>query len=229
MVVYTLERLGPIAAPADYHYLGLGALEFTDFELVQPPARDHHDDKHRAGRYTPGVTSGTVPYNGIRVLPGQAVDQLANVKWSDLNAAWLDFEDPLNTNEVLQSVRYLAGRLSDGDFLAGILNAEPGSLKDRLARSTANVGAALVPANTGDGTLGGWGWADRQQQVLYNVLRNELRRGGRNRLWRQVLNIQYRDVARVQIVAGIIGCSGCCQSGSAAVLEQLAHVVAGRE
>jgi len=212
MVVDMLARLGPVAPPAGYHYIGLGALEFIDFELVHRRLgittmtsieQDiQHFDRYKSNR----------PHNNITLLGGKAIDQLSNVNWSVFNAVWLDYECPLDTNEVLPTIRYLAGKLNDGDFLAVTMNAEPGALKGRLDRFKKNVGDVLVPANTDDDTLGEWGWAARQQQILFNVLRNELRRDGRNRSWNQLLNIHYSDQARMQTVAGVIGTPALAQT-----------------
>lgn len=221
-MVDMLDRLGPVAPPADYHYIGLGALEFIDFELVHRRLgittmtsieQDiQHLDRYKSNR----------PHNNITLLGGKAIDQLSNVRWSAFNAVWLDYECPLNMDEVLPSMRYLASKLTDGDFLAVTMNAEPGPLKGRLDRFKKNVGDALVPANTDDDTLGGWGWAARQQQILFNVLRNELRMGGRNRSWNQVLNICYGDGARMQTVAGVIGTPALAQTLSGCRFGDLA-------
>jgi hypothetical protein len=57
---------------------------------------------------------------------------------------------------------------------------------------------------TTDNTLGDWGWAQAQQRVVFSTIRNQLGKRNDNASWWQVLNINYRDNAQMQLIAGII-------------------------
>lgn len=207
VLVEMFQRLAGLADVTAYQYVGFGALEFIDFDLV-----------HRRlgiGRMTsiekrPGDVlrqSANVPFRGIKVLGGDAKDVLPTLNWDPLSIVWLDFEDALNYKSVIPAVEYVARKLKPGSVLAVTLRAEPHKpLADRLVQLEADIGPERVPIGTTDATLGNWGTAALQRDVLDSVIRSEVtgRAGGLD-TWHQILNIQYADTTKMQIVAGVIG------------------------
>jgi len=203
MLVETLLRLGPIAAPSGYQYVGFGALEFVDFDLIHRrlgvSTMFSIESDHRAiARY-----EANRPYNGIRILTGRATDQLATIDWKKLSIVWLDYTGMLNT-EVIADVQHLCRELLPGSVLAVTLNAHPAKLAERRSTLAAAVGDDRVPLGVTDATLGDWGTARTQYDILTAIIRSTLADRMDAATWRQILNINYRDNARMQLVAGVV-------------------------
>lgn len=198
-----LHQLDFDGAMKHYQYVGFGALEFIDFDAIHRSLgitqmfsieNDPNIERYEANK----------PYQCISVLPGHSTDMLTKVNWSALSVVWLDYECQLNS-QVLTDVEYLCQKLVPGSVLAVTLNASPGALADRRERLVANIGEERVPPKTDDDTLGDWGWAKAQQRVLFTTLRRKLAKRPDSAFWWQGLNVNYRDGAPMQLVAGVIG------------------------
>lgn len=213
VLVEMLQRLAGIESLAKYQYVGFGALEFVDFDLVHRrlgiramtsiESKPAKVDRQKANR----------PFAGITVLGGDALTVLPTMSWQQLSVVWLDFECMLNTNAIA-IVQYMAGVLKPGSVLAVTLNAEPGrKINGRVTELENAIGPERVPNGTTGATLGDWGTAELQRDVLISEIDAVVasRRGGED-TWQQLLNIEYRDGAAMQIVAGIIGGPGMDQA-----------------
>lgn len=207
VLVEMLQRLAGLADVTTYQYVGFGALEFIDFDLVH---RRLGVERMTSIEKRPGQVlrqTANVPFRGIEVLGGDAKDVLPTLDWDPLSIVWLDYEDALNYTSVIPAVEHVARKLRPGSVLAVTLRAEPHKpLSDRLAQLEADIGPERVPIGTTDATLGGWGTAELQRDVLDSVIRSEVtgRAGGLD-TWHQILNIQYADSTKMQIVAGVVG------------------------
>lgn len=188
-------------APA-FQYVGFGALEFIDFDMVHRvlgidrlTSIEKAQDLERY-RYNK-------PFRCISLEQGDAKDALTRIDWSGLSIVWLDYECTLN-QDVLSTLEYLCSKLTPGSVLAVTLNAHPGPLEGRLDRFEANVSTTRVPNGIDDDRLGDWGWAAAQQQIAYALIRNRLKKRPDQAAWWQMLNIHYQDNARMQLFAGIV-------------------------
>ncbi|WP_369803443.1 O-methyltransferase [Geodermatophilus sp. DSM 45219] len=203
LFVDVLRRLSAVAAPSDYQYVGFGALEFADFELVHrqlgiAKMTSIEGDAAHVERYI-----WNRPYGGIEVLAGRASTILPSLDWSQLSIVWLDYTST-QTAEVLADIDTVASRLLPGSVLAVTLNAHPQKLGERVAALESAVGADRVPLEASEARLGQWGLADVQWEILNAELRRTLSERADSAVWRQVLNIHYQDAARMQIVAGVV-------------------------
>lgn len=200
--VDALLRLSKIADPSTFQYVGLGALEFIDFDLIHRHLGIGNlvsiENAPNIERY-----ESNKPYQCVTVIGGHTGDVLPRINWDGLSIVWLDYETQLTQSEI-SDISYLCSKLIPGSVLAVTLNAHPGSLSDRRNRLASNVGNDRVPLRVDDDTLGGWGWAIAQQRVLFSTVRNRLGKRVDSATWRQFLNIRYRDGARMQLVAGVI-------------------------
>jgi hypothetical protein len=210
VLVEALQRLAGIDVVSGYQYVGFGALEFVDFDLIH----------RRLGirlmtsiEIKPGQVvrqSANIPYNGIRVLPGDAKDVVPTLDWDPLSVVWLDYEGALDYKSVIPAVEYLTLKLRPGSVLAVTLRAEPHKPREqRLSQLAIDIGPERIPAGTTDNTLGEWGTAAVQREVLDTIIRGSVasRTGGKDS-WTQILNIEYCDTTKMQIVAGIVGGPG---------------------
>lgn len=200
--VEMLRRVAPIADPKDYQYVGFGALEFLDFDLVHRALGI--DDMYSIEMNTDlSRYEANKPYRCIEMVAGRSSAALTRIKWRKLSIVWLDYESTLS-DEVFSDLEYLASTLIPGSVLAVTLNADPGRLSDRAARFEQIVGASRVPSWASNASLGEWGWAKAQQGLVYQTLRNRLSKRADVARWHQVLNINYRDSARMQMICGVV-------------------------
>jgi hypothetical protein len=224
MVVEMLLRLGPIADPSSYQYVGFGALEFVDFELI-----------HRRLGITKMVSiegkEGQIarckanrPYNGIEILAGKSSDQLATIDWTRLSIVWLDYTTGINA-DLIADVEFLCRELLPGSVLITTINAHPDKeLGKRRAQLVGAVGEERIPEKVNDNTLGGWGLATAQREILTAVAMAALSGRADGADWNQVLNIQYRDSARMQLLAGVIGAPALARTIEACTFGDLEFV-----
>ncbi len=228
LFVDLLRRLAPVAALPDYRYVGFGALEFLDFEAV------HRQLGITTMTSIEGDTAGIEryrwnrPFNGIEVLPGRASTLLSTLDWAGLAIVWLDYTSALTT-EVIGDVETLARVLIPGSILAITLNAHPPKLGERRTALESAISPERVPIGVTDNKLGEWGLADVQYTVLNAVIESEC--GGRSDAgtWRQLLNVNYQDRARMQMLAGVIGAPAVNRGLDQCRFDDLDTVRTGRE
>src|SRR5215831_9133797 len=80
-----LRRLTPIGKPEDYQYVGFGALEFIDFDLVHRVVGVNdmvsiEADSNSIARY-----EWNRPFNSITLMPGRASTVLPTIDWRRLS------------------------------------------------------------------------------------------------------------------------------------------------
>lgn len=199
-----LRRLTPVGSFKDYQYVGFGALEFIDFDLVhrQVGITDMisiEKDASGIARY-----EWNKPFSSIKVLAGRASTVLPTIDWSRPSVVWLDYTEQL-TEEVIGDVATLARVLVPGSILTITINATPSLYgMDRLEALEHNITAERVPVGTTSNRLGEWGLAGVQYKVLIAELNMALGERGDHARFGQLLNIHYQDKARMQMIAGII-------------------------
>lgn len=204
MIVDACRRLGPFGAPADYEYIGFGALEFVDFHLMRRGVgvmrmTSIEHDVVRSDRY-----EFNRPYGDVDVLIGSAGDRLSDVDWSGLRIVWLDYESGLE-EDVLGDVAQISQRLQPGSVLIVSVNAEPARPMDQRRKKLAEeVGEWRLPEGTTDESLAKWGWADAQRQILADALTSDLAGRGDGSRLRQLFDFRYADGARMQTYGGVV-------------------------
>ncbi len=199
-----LRRLAPVAPLPDYHYVGFGALEFLDFDLVHRQLgitrmTSIEGDVKCLERYR-----WNRPFNGIDVLPGRSSTVLPTLDWARLAIVWLDYTSTLTT-EVIGDLETLSRVLIPGSVLAVTLNAHPGRLGERRDALEKAITPERVPLGVTDSRLGEWGLAAVQHEVLGATLRASFAARPDAATFSQLLNINYQDRARMQMVAGVVG------------------------
>jgi len=202
--VDVLRRLALLSPLDGYHYIGFGALEFLDFDLVHRRLGVTRMTSIEANSNSIERYVWNRPFNGIAVLPGRAADVLPTLDWSDLAIVWLDYTSTL-TVEVLSDAALVARVLQPGSVLAVTVNAHPGRLGERREALEAAVGPERVPLGVNDNRLGDWGLAETQNEILAATITDAIATRPGRASWRQVLNVQYKDNARMQMLAGVVG------------------------
>ncbi|WP_125779814.1 O-methyltransferase [Amycolatopsis sp. WAC 01375] len=204
ILVELLRHLKPLAPLSKFQYVGFGALEFLDFEIIHRSLGidrmiSIEGDVDKVERYT-----WNRPFKGIDVLPGRTSVVLPSLDWSGLSIVWLDYVSTLDS-EVLMDVELISRKLRPGSVLAVTINAHPQKLDSRVAALEAFVGPERVPPGVNDSKLGGWGLADVQRQILSSSITSTISNRTDEASWHQLLNIYYQDSAKMQLLVGIVG------------------------
>ncbi|MGL5825952.1 MAG: O-methyltransferase [Nocardioides sp.] len=225
MIVHALTRLSFVERLDQYQYIGFGALEFIDFDLV-----------HR----TLGITAMTsierdtmareryefnAPFDGVKVAMGDAHDVLPTIDWSRLTIAWLDYTEQL-TRGIVTDVDVVARSMRPGSVLIVTVNAEPARPRTTRAEKLEQQLGEFVPQGTTDETLGGWGLATTQRGVLQAVADRAARdaHGGHVR---QLFNFHYADRSRMLTWGGIVTSVGVSRVIETCRFEDLDFVRTG--
>jgi hypothetical protein len=204
ILIDLMRRLAPLGAPAEYRYVGFGALEFIDFDLVHRIVGINdmisiEADESKVARY-----DWNRPFNGVIIMPGRSSTVLSTIDWSRRSIVWLDYTSQL-TSEVISDSQTLARVLVPGSVLAVTLNAYPVKLAEgRREALVRNITAERVPIRVTDEKLGGWGLAEVQYEVLSAALAAAFGTRGDAAKFRQLLNVWYKDSSQMQLMAGVV-------------------------
>ena len=204
MLVEALASLSDIMPVAEYQYVGFGALEFVDFDIIHRRLGISSMVSIEADEELVPRCEANRPFNGIQVLAGRLSTHISSLDWSKPMIAWLDYTKALNVDNI-RELEQFARQMLPGSVLAVTLNATPGELKERRDALRDRVGEALVPTGTTDALLGDWGLAEAQRSIVADVLGRTLKARADGATWRQFLNVFYRDRQRMQLIAAIIG------------------------
>ncbi|MEV6501515.1 O-methyltransferase [Streptomyces prunicolor] len=204
MIVDVCRRLNVMARLEEYQYVGFGALEFVDFHLVHRALNISDMISIEADETSIDRYLFNRPFKTVQIVPGRSSVVLPELSWDRLSIVWLDYTQRLN-DEVINDVSLLCGKLQPGSALFVTLNARPESQIDQRRQALAGfVGEERIPANVSDESLAVWGLAETQHTILTDVIIKGLRDRQISAEWRQVVNINYADGAKMQTFGGIV-------------------------
>lgn len=203
ILVETLRRLQAIDKLSSYSYVGFGAYQFLDFDLVHRHLGIDHMTSIESDDKLITRCHFNAPYRGIHVLLGTAGTILPTLDWSRKSIVWLDYTQRLRREEIADCEN-VALVLEPGSVLAVTLNCHGGEDGKRRANLARAVGEERVPIGITEAKLGEWGLAKTQRELLTSLLHKTLASRGDGTTWQQILNIHYRDDARMQMVVGIV-------------------------
>ena len=201
--VETLRRLQALDKLSTYSYVGFGAYQFLDFDLVH---RHLGIDKMISIESNEKLIARcyfNAPYKNIEILPGTSTTILPTLDWSGKRIVWLDYTQRLRSEE-LADCENVTLRMQPGSVLAITLNCHPDDDGERRQRLADAVGEDNVPIGTSEAKLGDWGLAKTQRELVTGLLHRTLAARGDGTTWQQLLNIFYRDGARMQMIVGVV-------------------------
>ena len=143
------------------------------------------------------------PYNSIRILMGEARDQLPQVDWAKLAITWLDYTDVLTT-DILRDIDYVVRSSQPGSIVLATVNgATTGvSIPERLTNLRGKLGD-LVADVLEEKDMAGWGPARVQRGILQSAA-YAAGRQGHGLPFRQLFNFEYADDAKMLTWGGIV-------------------------
>lgn len=202
MIVDACRRLTAIAPLVQYHYVGFGGLEFIDFVefhrgLGVPQMTSIERDTNMQHRL-----EFNKPYKSIRVLMGEARDQLPQVDWRKLAIVWLDYTDVLTT-DILRDVDFVVRSSQPGSIV--IVTVNGAATKVPIPRRLENLRASLgdlVDDSLTDQDMAGWGPAQVERRIL-QATAHAAGRQAHGLPFRQLFNFHYADDAKMLTWGGI--------------------------
>jgi len=201
--VEALKRLQAIDRLSNYSYVGFGAYQFLDFDLVHRQLGIDRMTSIESDEDLIARCHFNAPYRAIDILEGTATTLIPTLDWSGKCIVWLDYTQRLRADE-MADCENVALRLQPGSVLAITLNCHPGEDGKRRAALAKAVGSENVPIGITESKLGEWGLAKTQRELVTSLLHRTLAGRGDGVNWQQILNIQYRDDARMQMIVGIV-------------------------
>lgn len=202
MIVDACRRLTAISALDQYQYVGFGGLEFIDFvefhrglgvPLMTSIERDTQI-QHRL--------EFNKPYHSIRVLMGEARDQLPQVDWSKLSITWLDYTGVL-TKDILRDLDYVVRATVPGSIVIVTVNGGATfPLSSRLDNLREKLGD-LINDDLNASDMNGWGPAQVERSVL-QATAHSVSRDAHGLPFRQLFNFHYADDAKMLTWGGIV-------------------------
>jgi hypothetical protein len=203
ILVDVLRRLHRLDNLANYSYVGFGAYQFLDFDLVHRELGVRNMTSIESDSKLIARCHFNVPYKDIQIIQGTATTVLPTLDWTKKSIVWLDYTQRLRQQEIADCEN-VALTLTPGSVLAVTLNCHPGEEGTRMRALEDAIGTAHVAITLTDDKLGGWGLAAAQHKLLTAKIEKTLNDRGDGASWQQVLNIRYKDDARMQLIVGII-------------------------
>lgn len=208
MVVDACRRLEAITPLPDYRFVGFGAYEYVDFDLVRRELgivgmdSIEVDAKHSA-RYL-----FNRPFDRIDVHFDRASNVLPTLLDEPmLRIVWLDYVDRLN-GEVLGDFGTCLRKVAPGSLVLITIHAKPrGALAERRANLAADVGEQRVPAHATKAHLGPH-FADVQRDIVARTVAEQLRYRNDGATFTQVFDIRYTDSTPMQTWGGLVSLPG---------------------
>lgn len=223
MLADSFRRLVNFRDPADYIYIGMGSLYFSDFSLF------HRSIGFKSMVSIEDCTDPTVqrrfqlnlPFGHIHLEFGRAgaVLQRRDSWKSNPAVIWLDYDGQLSI-EVIRDAEYVAANCASGTMLIVSVNADRLALMDSVGEDgdeieqsslnplqimSRNIGQDRVPLDVSSKDLSGWGVAKVYRRVVDAAIRRglNLRPDGRSK-YEQLFNFNYSDGAKMLTVGGVI-------------------------
>jgi hypothetical protein len=228
MVVDACRRLTAIAPLAEYQYVGFGGLEFIDFVefhrgLGIPQMTSIERDTNMQHRL-----DFNKPYKSIRLLMGEAHDQLPQIDWTKLSIVWLDYTDLLTT-DILRDLDYVVRSTQPGSIVIVTVNgaATKVPIPERLSNLRAKLGDLVDDALT-DKDMAGWGPTEVERGIL-QATAHAAGRQAHGLPFRQLFNFHYADDAKMLTWGGITTSTSLDRTIDTCRFEDLHFIRAGDE
>lgn len=202
MIVDACRRLVTIEAFGPYQYVGFGGLEFGDFVDFHNALDLQTMTSIERDTYSEPRLAINKPYDTIRMLMGEATDQLPLIDWSIHSIVWLDYTCQL-TEDVLHAVDFVVREAKPGSVVIVTVN---GAASLPLAKRLDNLKASLpnlVSDELTEDDMEGWGATTVERRILQAAAHTASREAHGMPL-RQLFNFHYADGAKMLTWGGIV-------------------------
>ncbi|MBR0666121.1 hypothetical protein GXW71_17305 [Roseomonas hellenica] len=207
-----------------YRYVGLGSPYFADFKLMHRALGISSMLNIEAMERDRERFNWNMPYATIDMRYGTTDTILPALDWTMPSIVWLDYDDQLSQPKLLD-IDLLVRRAAPGSLLLFSVNAEPpappgqrrnasgdeASRSDFVEALRAMVGKDRVDPSLKHEDLQGWSAGRVYRRIMTAVIEATLAAANavitqaeRRRRWRQILNIEYKDGARMLTLGGVL-------------------------
>lgn len=228
MIVDACQRLTAVSALDEFQYVGFGGLEFIDFVEFHRALGTVHMTSIERDTNIQHRLHFNRPYKGIRVLMGEARDQLGEIDWTRLAITWLDYTDVLTT-DVLRDLDYVVRVSQPGSIVLVTVNGASTGVPpaQRLANLRLKLGD-LVEDDVTDRDMGEWGPTAVERRVLQSAAHSAAR-DSHGQPFRQLFNFHYADDAKMLTWGGIVTSQGLDRTIDSCRFEDLPFVRTGED
>lgn len=223
MLAESFRRLLHFADPADYAYIGMGSLYFSDFNLFHRSlgfktmvSIEDCNDQIEQARFRMNV-----PFGHIQMEFGRSGAVLQKVScWKEKpGIIWLDYDGKL-AEECLLDLEYVASNAASGSVAIISVNAGPLSLVNpyddegneidsssltSLDIFRRNIGSHRAPLGVTNKSLSGWGIASAYRTAIDAAIRKGITLHPSGQFaYEQIYNFEYSDGAKMLTVGGVL-------------------------
>ncbi len=218
MLCDVFRRLRPFGRVEEYVYVGFGSVWFSDFILFHRSLGIKNMVSIEQAETARERIEDNKPFR-IPVDYRASKDALPDLYWSRNQFIWLDYDDPLSA-EMLLDMRSVARRAGSGSVLAvsvqcmkapQVAEAETDTLlgaPSALDRFVAVFGRERVPQETAADQLYGWQFGALSRDMILQEILAEL--AARNSdgleaemLFQPICSFEYEDGAKMTTIIGI--------------------------
>lgn len=223
MLCEVFRKLRPFQPVEDYVYIGMGAMWFSDFALFHRMLgiRSMISIERVVGDTTPRGVKARIeankPFAAIRMDFRETTQALPRLDWTTRQFVWLDYDDPISSN-ILLDAKTIGARARSGSVFAVSVQCQQARELDDVEDGKA--GAALekfrnvfgrnrVPQDVWEDDLVGWRFAALSRKMILSEIEEALatRNAGlaeQDQLrFHSICNFEYSDAAKMTTVVGI--------------------------
>jgi hypothetical protein len=215
MLCDVFRRLTPFGRVEEYVYVGFGSIWFSDFILMHRALgikKMISIEQHSAAQRR---IEDNKPFR-IPVIYQQSKDALPDLDWSAKQFLWLDYDDTIST-DMLLDMRLATGLASSGTVLTvsvqcsrapQLAEAEREGGLSGLDRFINTFGRERIPPATTSEHLFGWQFGELSRKMLLQEIDAELaRRNAPNAAnpfcFSPICEIEYEDGAKMTTFVGV--------------------------
>ena len=214
MLCDVFRRLRPFGRIEDYVYVGFGSVWFSDFALFHRALGIRNMISIEQSDSAQERIEANKPFR-IPVDYRKSTDALPDLQWDRNQFLWLDYDDPLSP-DMLLDMRTVARRAGSGTALVvsvqcskapQVAQAEQDRSASALQRFNGAFGRDRVPVGTSEEDLYGWAFGRLCRKILLQEIEAEL--ASRNTseatevFFRPVCEIEYEDGAKMTTLVGV--------------------------
>ena len=216
MLCDIFRRLQPFCRVEDYVYVGFGSIWFSDFSLMHRSLgiRDMISIEH--AETARDRIEDNKPFR-IPVDYRSSKDALPDLDWNRNQFLWLDYDDPLST-DMLLDMRSVASRANSGTVLVVSVQCskavqhaqwdhDGGIGPSPLDRFVNSFSRERIPPGVTSENLYGWQFGSLSRIILHQEIQGELAlrntRIGSDMRFESICEIEYEDGAKMTTIVGI--------------------------
>ena len=219
MLSEIFRRLRPFDSVENYAYVGFGSLWFSDFSLFHRALGIRDMTSIEREKHAQARIDANRPYSTIKMHYDESAVVLPQLDWSKKSFVWLDYDDPITT-DMLLDVQTVANHAVSGTVLAISVQSQQAKEIQEAEQDKAGpvpidlfrdrFGREMVPGATIEADLYSWKFAALSRKMFSSQIDKVLAArnmslGTFDRLhFHPICEIEYKDNAKMTTLVGIL-------------------------